>query len=465
MSTLKEFAVQKLQSFPQFENVPVDQLDWLVENSRICTYMTDEKIMEPGSEIDKMFIILDGRIRIQLPRGSSFANLGDFETGEISGRLPFSRMQSSIAHLVVVEDATILETHRDLFVDITKRYELIEALVHQLSDRIRSFTSQQQQNEKLVALGKLSAGLAHELNNPASAMVRGATELKKRLSQTPDKFKAVMNIKLTNEQVDAVNDLVFKKAGNGSSNQQSLMERAALEDELTDWMEDHGVEKGFEYSETFAEFCFNTKDLEFVSSHVEDEYLPAVLGWIEDVLTTEKMVEEIEDSARRISDLVSSVKTYSHMDRGTDKEVVELKKVLKSTVTMLNHKAKQKKVEIELNIPSDLSEFYGYVSELNQVWTNLLDNAIDAVPQDGKIEVKAEEKNKNLYLFFKDNGSGIPEDVLPKIFDPFFTTKDVGEGTGLGLDVVHKIIEKHGASIDVESKPGETTFELCFPLD
>jgi signal transduction histidine kinase len=258
---------------------------------------------------------------------------------------------------------------------------------------------------------------------------------------------------------------VFKKAGRGSSNQQSLMERTALEDELTDWMEDHGVETGFEYSETFAEYCFNTEDLEFVSSHVEDEYLPAVLGWIEDVLTTEKMMEEIEDSARRISDLVSSVKTYSHMDRGTDKEVVELKKVLKSTVTMLNHKAKQKKVEIELNIPSDLSEFYGYVSELNQVWTNLLDNAIDAVPQNGKIEVKAEEKNKNMYLFFKDNGSGIPEDVLPKIFDPFFTTKDVGEGTGLGLDVVHKIIEKHGASIDVESKPGQTTFELCFPLN
>ncbi|HAH51683.1 MAG TPA: histidine kinase [Balneola sp.] len=465
MSTLKEFAVQKLHSFPQFENVPLDQLDWLVENSRICTYMTDERIMEPGTAVDKMFIILESRIRIQLPRGSSFTSIGDFVTGDISGRLPFSRMQSTLAHLVVMEDTTILETHEDLFVEITKRYELIEAFVHSLSDRIRSFTSQQQQNEKLVALGKLSAGLAHELNNPASAMVRGATELKKRLSQTPDKFKSVMSIKLTNDQIDAVNDLVFKKAGRGSSNQQSLMERTALEDELTDWMEDHGVETGFEYSETFAEYCFNTEDLEFVSSHVEDEYLPAVLGWIEDVLTTEKMMEEIEDSARRISDLVSSVKTYSHMDRGTDKEVVELKKVLKSTVTMLNHKAKQKKVEIELNIPSDLSEFYGYVSELNQVWTNLLDNAIDAVPQNGKIEVKAEEKNKNMYLFFKDNGSGIPEDVLPKIFDPFFTTKDVGEGTGLGLDVVHKIIEKHGASIDVESKPGQTTFELCFPLN
>lgn len=465
MSTVQEYAVKSLQSIPQFESVPEDQLSWLVENSQVCTYMPDEKIIEPGSEVDKMFIILDGRIRIKLPQGNSFANLGDFETGDISGRLPFSRMQSTLAHLVVVEDTTILETHENLFVEITKRYELIEALVHQLSDRIRSFTSQQQQNEKLMALGKLSAGLAHELNNPASAMVRSATELRKRITQTPEKFKAVMNIRLTNEQVDAVNELVFRKADKGSSNSQSLMERTSLEDELTDWMDDHGVELGYEYAETFAEFCFNIEDLEFVASQVDEDFLPAVLGWVEDVLTTEKMVEEIEDSATRISDLVSSVKTYSHMDRGTDKEVIELHKVLKSTVTMLNHKAKQKRINIELNIPKDLPEFCGYVSELNQVWTNLLDNAIDAVEEEGKVEVNVEAKNKNLYMFFKDNGKGIPEDVLPKIFDPFFTTKDVGEGTGLGLDVVHKIIEKHGATIDVESKPGSTVFELCFPLE
>lgn len=464
MSTIQEYAVQVLQSFHQFDTVPKEQLSWLVENSRICTYMQDEKIMEPGSEIDKMFIILDGRIRIQLPRGSSFVNLGDFETGEISGRLPFSRMQSTLAHLVVMEDTTILETHQDLFKEITNRYELIESLVHILSDRIRSFTSQQEQNEKLVALGKLSAGLAHELNNPASAMVRSATELRKRIIKTPEKIKTVMNMHLTHEQVDTINALVARKVDGGSNSSLSLIERTSLEDELIDWMEDREIDKAFEFSETFAEFCFGVEELDLVESHIDKEYLPAVLGWIEDVLTTEKMVEEIEDSASRISDLVSSVKTYSHMDRGTDKEVVELKKVLKSTVTMLNHKAKQKKVEIELNIPSELPEFCGYVSELNQVWTNLLDNAIDAVEKEGKVEVTAEARNKNLYLFFRDNGKGIPEDVIPKIFDPFFTTKDVGEGTGLGLDVVHKIIEKHGGAIEVRSKPGNTVFELCFPL-
>lgn len=462
---MNEHIVQVLKNFSPFENVPTDQLEWLVENSQLCTYQPDEMIAKPGDEITDMLIILDGEIRAQLKRGNQFMPLGTFGTGEISGKLPFSRMQSSAAYLTVVTETSLLRTNQSLFPEISKKYELIQVFVHSLSDRIRSFTSRQQQNEKLVALGKLSAGLAHELNNPASAMVRGATELRKRLRTTPDKFKAVMNIQLTTEQVDAVNELVFRKAGKGSSNQQSLMERTELEDELTDWMEDKGVEAGFDFSNTFAEYCFNIEDLEFVSEHVNDEYLAAVLGWIEDVLTTEKMVEEIEDASRRISDLISSVKTYSHMDRGSDKEVVELQKVLKSTITMLNHKAKQKKIRIEVNIPTDLPEFCGFVSELNQVWTNILDNAIDALDEEGNIEITAESKNGRLFLFFKDNGAGIPEDVQSKIFDPFFTTKDVGKGTGLGLDVVHKIVTKHDGEIKVHSKPGETIFELIFPLN
>lgn len=461
---MTDFIVQSLQKFPQFEDVPQDQLEWLAKNSELCTYQPDEIIAKPGDEILEMMIILEGEVKIQLKQGSQFMPLGTFITGDISGKLPFSRMQSSAAYLTVTQESTILRTSEKLFPEVSKKYELIEVFVHSLSDRIRSFTSRQQQNEKMVALGKLSAGLAHELNNPASAIVRGATELRKRLRTTPDKFKAVMNIRLTLEQIDAVNELVFRKANKGTSNHQSLMERTELEDELTDWMEDHGVEEGFDFANTFAEYCFNIDDLEFVHKHVEDEYLPAVLGWIEDVLTTEKMVEEIEDASRRISDLISSVKTYSHMDRGSDKEVVELKKSLKSTITMLNHKAKQKKVQIEVDIPDDLPEFCGFVSELNQVWTNILDNAIDALPEEGKIWVYAESKNGRLTLFFKDNGAGIPEDVQSKIFDPFFTTKDIGKGTGLGLDVVHKIVEKHNGEIKVHSKSGETIFELIFPL-
>ncbi|MBO6522753.1 MAG: cyclic nucleotide-binding domain-containing protein [Balneolaceae bacterium] len=461
---MEDFIVSSLRQIPNFKEVPEHQLRWFAQNSELCTYQPDEVIFKPGDEINYMFIVLDGSLRAQIKRGNQFTPLITFEKGNISGKLPFSRMQSSAAFITSLEESTILKTAEKILPEISKHYELIEVFVHSLSDRIRTFTTQQQQNEKMVALGKLSAGLAHELNNPASAMVRGATELRKRLRSTPDKFKAVMNIRLTEEQVDAVNELVFKKVEKGSSNQQSLMNRTALEDDLADWMEDRGVDQGFEYAETFAEYCFNIDDLEFVSSHVEDEYLPAVLGWVEDVLTTEKMVEEIEDSATRISDLVSSVKTYSHMDRGSDKEVVDLRKMLKSTITMLNHKSKQKKVEISMDIPDTLPEFCGFVSELNQVWTNLIDNAIDAVDESGEIKIEALSKNGDLILKFNDNGSGIPEDIQNKIFDPFFTTKDVGQGTGLGLDVVHKIIEKHGGRIEVKSQPGDTTFELTFPL-
>ncbi|MFV1885578.1 MAG: ATP-binding protein [Balneola sp.] len=456
--------VSLLKEIEPFNDVPEAQLTWLVENSSFIEYEPGEHIVKPGDDTSRMLIILKGSISIRLKQGNQFRNIGNFEKGDISGKLPFSRMQSTLAYLTAIEKVAILRTEDSLFPEISKHYELIEVFVHAMSDRIRRFTTVQQQSEKLMALGKLSAGLAHELNNPASAMVRGATELRKRLRTSPDKFKAVMSIRLTDEQVDAVNELVFRKAEKGSTNQQSLMERTALEDELTDWMDDHGVDDGFEYAETFAEYCFNTDDLEFVLENVSEEFLPPVLGWIEDVLTTEKMVEEIEDSATRISDLVASVKTYSHMDRGTDKEPVDLQKMLKSTITMLNHKSKQKKVQISTDIPDDLPEFCGFVSELNQVWTNLIDNAIDAVEEEGEIKISASSVNGHMILRFNDNGSGIPLDIQSQIFDPFFTTKDVGQGTGLGLDVVHKIIEKHGGKIEVESQPGDTTFELTFPL-
>ncbi len=461
---MNDYVVEVLKTFDQFQNVPEDQLRWLVDNSKLCTYQPDEQLSKPGDVIDRMLIFLDGGVKIVIKSGNQLRELGTFEKGSVSGKLPFSRMQSSAGYLTVMEESTILETHESLFPEIAKHYELIESFVHSLSDRIRNFTTSQQQSEKLMALGKLSAGLAHELNNPASAMVRSATALRDNLRAKPDKFKAVMHIKMKDEEVDAINELVFRKAGKGTTNTQSLMERTALEDELTDWMDDHDIELGFEYASTFAEYCFDVDDLEFVKENLSEEALEPVLGWVEDVLTTEKMVEEIEDASRRISDLVSSVKTYSHMDRGTDKETVEIQKLLKSTLTMLNHKTKQKNIVVDVQVQDNMPEFCGYVSELNQVWTNLIDNAIDAVDDGGKIVIEAGSSNGDIKLVFRDNGSGIPEDVKNRIFDPFFTTKDVGKGTGLGLDVVRKIIDKHQGRIEVESEPGNTEFKLTFPL-
>jgi signal transduction histidine kinase len=460
----REHHIQQLKGFVNFEQVPDEQLGWLYDNSTLQIYDEGQTLMRANDVIDEMMLILEGEIRIQIGSGGKFSNLGSFEKGEILGKLPFSRMQSSIAQLTIMEKTVLLRTHESLFPEISKYYELIGAFVHSMSDRIRYFTSRQQQNEKMIALGKLSAGLAHELNNPAAAMVRSATSLRKNLHAKPEKFKAVINIKLSPEQVETINKLVFAKAGKGINQKQSLMRRTALEDELADWLEHHGVENAFELAETFAEYQFSIADLESIKAHINQQDLAPIMGWVEDVLITEKMVEEIEDSARKISDLVASVKTYSHMDRGGEKEIVDLHKMLNSTITMLNHKSKSKQVQISINIAEELPPFLGYVSELNQVWTNLIDNAIDAVGQNGAINISAKHKNGSLLMHFADNGTGIPVELKNNIFDPFFTTKDVGKGTGLGLDVVHKIVAKHGGRITVESEPGNTVFELNFPL-
>lgn len=460
---MTEQVVSKLKEIPVFSEVPEEQLTWLVQNSDVKSYDTDEVLFRPGDDIREVLIILEGSVRLQMKRGNEFADLGKIEKGDITGKIPFSRLQSPLAYLTVVDNVLLVRTHENVFPEMAKQYQLIEVFVHALSDRVRSYTTRQNQNEKLVALGKLSAGLSHELNNPASAMVSSASALRSNIKAKPDKFKAIMNLQLTNEQVDEINELVFRKAGKGSTNNQTLMQRTALEDELADWMEDHGIDNGFELAETFAEYCFEIDDFEQLKA-ISGDSLPVILGWVEDVLTTDKMVEEIEDSARRISELVSAVKTYSHMDRGTDKEAVELRKMVKSTITMLNHKSKSKQVEIYMDIPGDLPELCGYVGELNQVWTNLIDNAIDAVDEGGIIDISAKSTKDSIQLFFRDNGKGIPDDIKNRIFDPFFTTKDVGSGTGLGLDVVRKIMEKHEGSIDVSSKPGDTVFQLTFPI-
>ncbi|MAL18461.1 MAG: hypothetical protein CL670_03305 [Balneola sp.] len=461
---MDDYILKGIQTFPQFSGVPEGELRAYINLSEVCTYQPDEVIIKPGDEINRMYLVLDGNIKLQIKRGEQFTVIDNFEGGDLTGKLPFSRLQSSIAYVTVMEETTILVTHEDKFPELASHYKLIESFVHALSDRIRYFTTEQQQNEKLVALGKLSAGLAHELNNPASAMVRSATALKKNLHAKPEKFKKMMELELSSEQVDAINELIFTKLKQDIPTL-SLMEKTSLEDEIADWLEDHQIEEPYELSETFAEFGFTEEELQTIKDLGSEEMLGAILKWVEDVFVTEKMIDEVEDASRRISDLVSSIKTYSHMDQANEKQPVELIKLFKSTLNILNHKIKEKQVSVVVDVPEDLPEFCGYVSELNQVWMNLLDNAIDALNDEGKIEISAKTTKGDLRIYFKDNGEGIPEDIQSKIFDPFFTTKGVGQGTGLGLDFVRKIVSKHEGTISVQSQPGETIFELCFPLN
>jgi signal transduction histidine kinase len=246
----------------------------------------------------------------------------------------------------------------------------------------------------------------------------------------------------------------------------SLLERSGLEDDLTDWLDDHNVPNAPDLAATLAEFRFREEDLDFILENVDETNLPGVLNWVNNNLITEKLVVDIGDASGRMAALVGSIKSYTHMDRGGAKETIHVPDGIQSTLTLLGHKLRAKNIQVSLDFLPDLPPVQAWPGELNQVWTNLLDNAIDALPDaGGTLTIRSYvERGQFLYTTFTDNGSGIPDAIQKKIFEPFFTTKGVGKGTGLGLDIVQGVIRHHNGSIQVRSKPGETTFTVCLPV-
>lgn len=454
--------------FKPIAHVPDEELQYLIDNSNHRIIKEDDFIFEAEKPSDEMIFILSGKFRVYSTQNNQRRNFTTVEGGSISGILPYSRLKVARGYGQAMSDSEVLAFHRDKMQDlILNNYNLTEALVHHMSSRIREFTTFQQQNEKMMALGKLSAGLAHELNNPASAIVRSSKELQKHLANIPVNFKKVISIQMSEQEVDDVNDLLFGKIGaQADVKKMSLMERQQLEDDLIDCLEDKGVEDGFEIAENLIDFGFTCGELDMIYDRTSDTHFAPVMKWVNDNLTTERMVREIEDASSRIAGLISSVKNFTHMDRTQDKIKADIHEGIDNTLVMLNHKLKGK-VNVVKNYAEDVPHAKILVSQLNQVWTNLLDNAIDALEggEDATIEIKTSKDKAFVQIMIIDNGTGIPEDVQNKIFDPFFTTKEIGKGTGLGLDVVMNIIKAHNGTIKVNSVPGRTEFEVCIPIE
>ncbi len=458
--------LQDLRTVPTFSELPDNVLQWLLDKCTFTLFQPGDFLFAKDQPTDHMHIILDGKIEVYFEQNGQRQVVSHLEGGAITGILPYSRMKSAAAYGLVVKPTRVLHFHKNHFKEIEAvSYNLMQILVSLMTTRVREFTAAQQQNEKLMSLGKLSAGLAHELNNPAAAMVRSSAELKKRLHSEPEKFKRITSMRVTNEQIDFVTALLTSKIAGTSQKKLSLSARSALEDDLTDWLEDHNIEDGYRFAETLVEAGFKEEDLEKLLTCIDVNSLPTVLEWLDNALNTERLITEIEDSALRISTLVSSVKSYSHMDRAAEREMIDLREGIQSTLTMLGHKLKEKHIQVKKEFAEDLSKVSAYGGQINQVWTNLIDNAIDAMNDGGELTIKAQNEREFVLVSLIDNGSGIPKDVLPKIFDPFFTTKSIGKGTGLGLDIVHKIIAAHKADIKVKSEPGRTEFNLCFPVN
>jgi len=457
-----------LQSFEALKEVPLEQLKWLIDNSEQRILPEGEFLFQPGQPINATNIFISGRVSMYMMQNNETREMAIFEAQTVSGYLPFSRAKSAPSFAKAVEDTQILSFPAAKMPEmIADHFELTQALVHVMASRIRDFTALQQQSEKMMALGKLSAGLAHELNNPASAIVRGAASLKQHLLSAPKTFKEIIEMKMTADQVTIVNDMLIAVLNKKEKRILTLMERSELEDEMTDWMDEHEVVNAPEVAENFVEFGLKVSDAEAFKQHIPTEYISQVMNWINSNMVTEKMVTDIEEASRRITDLVGSVKNFTHMDQGHDKQYADIHSGIRNTLTMLHHKIHKNNIEVVEHFDTTLPPVKAMIGELNQVWTNLMDNALDATEGIGKgvLEIKTLKDGVFVEVSIIDNGPGIPEDYRSQIFDPFFTTKEIGKGTGLGLDVVSRIVKQHRGSIKVQSVPGRTAFIVCFPID
>ena len=457
-----------LQATEVFREVPLDQLQWMIDNSQHLSMNEGNYFFKSGDPIKGTYVVFRGRMRLYIQHNREMEEINILVPGDVSGALPFSRGKKTTVNAKVLEDATIMLLPVEKFREMISRfYELTAALVHQMTNRVRNYTSLQQQSEKMMALGKLSAGLAHELNNPAAAIVRGSESLVKHLQLEPELFKDVINVKMDASDVDNITGKLFEILQRTDRPKMTLMQKTEMEDDLRDFLDDNKVENSDEIAENFTEYGFTCDDMEHFQQHIPDQYVSSVLNWINTNLVTERMVQDIQEASQRIFRLIQSVKNFTHMDQGKGKELIDIHTGIENTLTMMQYKLKKANIEVVEEYDPRLPKVMALVGELNQVWTNLIDNAVDAMePQGkGKLIIHTEEEHPFARVSIIDNGPGIPEEIRNSIFDPFFTTKEIGKGTGLGLDVVMRIIQgQHHGSVKVNSVPGRTEFIVCLPI-
>jgi signal transduction histidine kinase len=457
-----------LKSLDVFSNVPDAQLQWFMDNSVDRLIPDGEILFAAGDPITGPHVVVAGGIQFYFMQNGAKREFVIFHAGEVTGYLPYSRGKIAIGAASAVGELQLMSFPTEMVQEMIKdHFELTQALVHVMSNRVRNFTAQQQQNEKMMALGKLSAGLAHELNNPASAIVRDSDSLKKHLRLEPKMFKEMAMINISEEQVNVLVNRLFSLLAETGRTQLTLKQRTALEDEISDWFSDRDIENGYAIAESFVDFNFSVTDLEAFSASIPAESVSPVFNWLSNLLVTERMVEDIQQSSKRIADLVSSIKTFTHMDRAQVKEFADIHIGIRNTLTMLGYKIRKGNVSVTEHYDETLPPVRALIGEMNQVWTNLIDNAVDAmeINKKGVLTIKTERDGEFVQVTITDDGPGIPEDTIYSIFDPFFTTKAMGKGTGMGLEVVQRIISQHNGSVKVKSVPGCTEFIVCFPID
>lgn len=451
----------ELRRVPVFADLPDDQIAWFISQAEEVALKPDDVYLHQGDPADAMFVVLEGQLQ---GRGELAGELVTISTkpGEVTGVLPFSRMKQFPLTGRAITSSRVLRFPAAQFPDLVQKMpELTKRLVGLMSDRIRETTRLEQQRDRLAGLGKLSAGLAHELNNPASAAKRATSQLRVLLKQIKDASHELGARELTSAQRAEIEKLETSLIQKDEPPPDALTV-SALEDQLEALLRSHGQDDLWQLAANLARKGAKPEVLDSLFASQDSDTARAALVRISASLEVAGLLNEIESSTSRISDLVRAIKEYTFMDQAPVQNV-DVVKSLETTLIILNHKLKRG-VAVERDYQPVPLMVDSFGSELNQVWTNIIDNAIDAMGGKGRLRVRTYRENGCVVVEIGDSGPGIPPEIQPRIFEPFFTTKRVGEGTGLGLDTVQRIVKKHQGSIQVSSKPGDTRFQVFLPM-
>ena len=467
---MQTVGTEDLKKVIALSDLPVEHLQWILDRAEYTEYEDGSLIMKTGEAAEMMMLIVDGRVSFYMDMNGRLVHFFNFEndnvTGGVGGILPYSRMKTSPGNAYAMGKVRSFRLHKKYFPELEQlNPDFIQRLIGYMTERARSFATTQLQHEKVNALGMLAAGIAHELNNPAAAINNIASELIKRLKLNYERTEKLLHYNISPQQIKTIHDIVRAKESEPvQKSKLSPLQRIEKEDEICDWLENAGFDDNREAGETFSELGFSAEDLESIRQNSGKEEFIQVIRWLENVLSSQRIIKDLEEASGRIFKLVTAIKSHVHMDRTNDAECTDIHNDLENTITLMGYKLREKNIKIEKKFCSDMPMVEAFVGELNQVWTNLIDNAIYVLDRNGELRIETSCDPKNVTVCIIDNGPGIPKEILSRIFDPFFTTKKVGEGSGIGLDTVKRIINRHNGEIKVSSVPGRTAFSVCIPV-
>jgi signal transduction histidine kinase len=458
-------SIEFLRRLPLFASLPEADLEQLYNQAEPMTLKPGDLLIEEGAPGDALFVLIDGELQVTKRSGGHDVKVDVRLPGAVIGEMSLVDNAPRSASVRGLTESHLLKVSKDVFErTLSTSPAAALATLHTVVTRLRQNEALLHEKEKMAGLGTLAAGLAHELNNPAAAVRRAVAQLRELLNKWQQAMSALDHLELDDHQrehVDVLRQEMAKRAANAVD--LDPVSRSDREGEVERWLEQHGVAEPWEIAPTLVNFGWQVGDFDHLAEHFDEKALSIIAESLGLGSAVFALLAEVGTGSERISEIVKAVKSYSYLDRAPVQEV-DVHEGLDNTVVILRHKLSKTSITVSRDYARDLPHIEAFAGELNQVWTNILDNAIDALGQHGDIKIRAFKDGDQVVVELADNGPGIPPEIQSRVFEPFFTTKAPGVGTGLGLNIAYNVVHKHYGEIRLKSKPGETCFQVRLPI-